>query len=187
MFSKLYLIQQAIGFRWRGFWVKLRLKSFGCKVGSNFKCRGYLHFRAVPKRNIFIGDNVTIGRNVTFEITPTGKLTLHDHALIADNVLLSGEEEIEVGKWTAIAENVSIRSTFHDMGKDKPYRLQGNSGTPIKIGEDCGIGSNTVVLMGSQIPDGVFIAAGSVVTRKCKMEEYTICGGNPMRFIKNRE
>ncbi|MBL4706758.1 MAG: acyltransferase [Flavobacteriales bacterium] len=186
MFRKLYSIRQNVGFRWKGFWVKMRLKSFGCSVGSNFKCWGSIHYRAIPKGNITIGNNVTFGRGVTLEIPEGGKLVIADHVHFADNILISGTGDISFGEWSAVAENVSIRSSFHEMSKDLPYRKQGNKKAPISFGKDTGIGANCSVLMGAVIPDGVFIGSSSLVTARDKMEEYGIYGGNPLHFIKGR-
>jgi acetyltransferase-like isoleucine patch superfamily enzyme len=187
MFRKFYSIRQSFGFRWRGFWVKVRLRSFGCKVGVNLKCWGYVRFRSIPKGNITIGDNVTLGRDVTLEITEEGSLVIGNHVHIADNVLISGSGPISFGDWGAVAENVSIRSSFHEMGKDLPYRKQGNKSAPIIFGKDIGIGANCSVLMGSAISDGAFIGSSSLVTSRDEIKSYSIYGGNPLHFIKERK
>ena len=42
----------------------------------------------------------------------------------------------------------------------------------------------TIILTGVKIGDGVIVAAGSVITKD--IEPYTIVGGVPAKFIKNR-
>ncbi len=173
-------------FRWRGFWFKLYLQLHGCKVGKGLKCLSRPRFREVPYRNIEIGDYVTIGRWVTFEIGREGKLILDDRALLADNIILSTHSEIYIGKWTAIAENVSIRGTFHDMAKNTEYRKQGSGTKPIRIEEDAGIGAGCVVLMGSVVPKGTFIGSNSTVTGSKKLEPYSLYAGHPLKLIRKR-
>ncbi len=184
--NKLYTILQSIRFRCLGIRMKWKLQLLGCKVGSNFRCRGVIRFRAIPKGNIRIGSNVTFGRDVTLEIPEGGELTIGDNVLFADNILVSGLGKISFGNWSAVAENVSIRSSFHEMAKSQPYRLQGNKSAPILFGNDIGIGANCSILMGSKIPDGTFIGSSSLVTSRDQMEEYSIYGGNPLQFLKHR-
>jgi len=184
----MYLEQALLNLRYRckGRWFKLYLLLHGCKVGKNLKCLNFPKFRALPHKNIAIGNNVTIGRNVTFEIAKEGKLTIGNNVLLADNILLSTISEIKINDWAAIAENVSIRGSFHEMKQEKPYRLQGNISEPIILGDDTGIGAGCVVLMGVTIPKGAFIGSNSTVTKKDELEEYGIYGGNPLKLIKKR-
>lgn len=173
-------------YRCKGRWFKLYLLLHGCEVGKGLKCIEFPKFREIPKKNIFIGNNVTLGRNITFEIGNKGKLTLGNNVLLADNILLSTISEIKVGDWAAIAENVSIRGSFHEMKKDQPYRLQGSVSMPIIIEEDAGIGAGCVVLMGVVVPKGAFIGSNSTVTKKDDLEEYGIYGGTPLKLLKKR-
>ena len=46
------------------------------------------------------------------------------------------------------------------------------------------LGRECVVMPGVKIGDGAIVAAYSVVTKD--VEAYSVVGGNPARFIKNR-
>ena len=52
------------------------------------------------------------------------------------------------------------------------------------LGNDVWLGRECVVMPGVKIGDGAVVAAYSVVTRD--IAPYTVAGGNPARFIKNR-
>lgn len=52
------------------------------------------------------------------------------------------------------------------------------------IGNDVWIGQNVTIMPGVKIGDGAIIAANSTVVKS--VEPYTIYGGNPAKFIKNR-
>lgn len=184
----MYLEQVLLNLKYRcnGKLVALYFWLHGCKAGKNLKCLSFPKFRALPHKNITVGNNVTIGRNVTFEITKEGKLTIANDVLLADNILLSTISEITIKNWAAIAENVSIRGSFHEMKQEKPYRLQGNISEPIILEEDTGIGAGCVVLMGVTIPKGAFIGSNSTITKKDELEEYGIYGGNPLKLLKKR-
>lgn len=54
----------------------------------------------------------------------------------------------------------------------------------IVIGSDVWIGRESVIMPGIEVGDGSIIAACSVVTRD--IPPYSVYGGNPARFIKNR-
>lgn len=56
-----------------GLLVKGYLRLHGCRVGKRFRCMDLPKFRAVPRSNIFIGNNVTLGYGVVLEVTSTGK------------------------------------------------------------------------------------------------------------------
>jgi virginiamycin A acetyltransferase len=55
---------------------------------------------------------------------------------------------------------------------------------PIKIGNDVWVGARAVVLDGVTIGDGAIIGAGAVVTKD--VSAYTVVGGVPVSFIRNR-
>ena len=52
------------------------------------------------------------------------------------------------------------------------------------IGNDVWIGRESVIMPGVKIGDGAIIAAYSVVAKD--VPAYTVYGGNPAKFIKNR-
>lgn len=52
------------------------------------------------------------------------------------------------------------------------------------VGNDAWLGRESVVMPGVHIGDGAIVAAYSVVTKD--VAPYTVVGGNPARFLKNR-
>ena len=52
------------------------------------------------------------------------------------------------------------------------------------LGNDVWIGRESVIMPGVKIGDGAIVAAYSVMTKD--IPAYTVWGGNPARFIKNR-
>lgn len=62
--------------------------------------------------------------------------------------------------------------------KNLPYK--GNT----IIGNDVWIGQNSTIMPGIQIGNGAIVAANSVVVKN--IEPYTVYGGNPAKFIKQR-
>lgn len=66
------------------------------------------------------------------------------------------------------------------LGADSDY----DDNRPVVIGNDVWIGANVTVANGCRIGDGVIVAANSFV--KGNIEPYSIVGGVPARFIRNR-
>ena len=104
---------------------------------------------------------------------------------INENVLLQGT--ITIGNYVMIAPNVAIHSSTH-IYKDilQPMVTNGLSeNKPVIIEDDVWIGRNVVILPGITIHKGSIIGANSVVTKN--IEEYSIYGGVPAKFIKKRQ
>jgi acetyltransferase-like isoleucine patch superfamily enzyme len=90
-------------------------------------------------------------------------------------------EDIMIGENTIITEGVMILAHFVDGSWDDfDHMYRGR----VSIGSKVLIGMNTVIVKPVTIGDGAIIGANSVVTKD--IPPYTIWGGNPARFIKNR-
>jgi acetyltransferase-like isoleucine patch superfamily enzyme len=93
--------------------------------------------------------------------------------------------KINIGKYCLIAPNVVIVGSNHNFDdKNELIRKQGVSSRGITIGDDVWIGANATITDGVNIGKGAIIAAGAVVTKN--VEEYTIVGGVPAKFISKR-
>lgn len=172
--------------RIKGICFKMYLMLHGCKVGKGLKCYSFPKIRAVPNKNVTIGNHVTFGYNCTIEVTANGALVIEDYVNITQNVLLSSNEKIEIGAYTLIGENVSIRDSSHGMKKGTKIQLQDSISKAVTIGKDVWIGANTILLKGSLLADETIIGANSLVNEKSKTKEGYIYAGSPIRLIKER-
>lgn len=105
------------------------------------------------------------------------KLIIGKFCSIADNVkiILGGEHRID---WASTYPFNSLIPSFTDV-KGHPF-CKGD----ITIGNDVWIASGVKILSGVTIGDGCVIGANSLVTSD--LEDYSVYGGNPARFIKQR-
>lgn len=145
----------------------------------------YIPQRVFLGNNVFIGessrldpecaeseirleDDVYIGRGCVVRAgwVPPGKIHLHKSVYIGDRSFLYGAGEIEVGKFSTLAYNVSLISGEHGYENASiPMAFQMPKLGKIKIGENVWLGPRTIVTAGVEIGDGCVVMAGSVVTK----------------------
>lgn len=106
-----------------------------------------------------------------------------------------------IGKFCALARGVKfiMNGANHQLNgfSTYPFQIFGNGWEKVDsqpealsskgntvIGNDVWIGYETVIMPGVQVGDGAIIAAKSVVVSD--VPPYTIFGGNPARFIRQR-
>ena len=92
---------------------------------------------------------------------------------------------IDIGDNTMIGANCKIiDNDFHPLNSKKRISNSTNDikKSDIKIGRNCFIGMNTIILKGSVIEDNSIVGAGSIVSGKFKSNSI-ICG-NPAKKIK---
>ncbi len=117
---------------------------------------------------IFGGDNTLISRGAKIDLTGT----------------------IRMGDWCMIGEGARILTHDHyHEGRDKPLLLlQQEKGVKWQdkiIGNDVWIHESIILMQVTEIPDGVVIGAGSVVTKNPEVP-YGIYCGNPAKLIGER-
>jgi len=141
----------------RNIFFRMIFAKFGKSVMIDYKC----YFRYPSK--ILIGTSVTINRGC--------RLFASFHNKSA---------RIIIGNNVAIAPNVS----FFSAGHDYTHLNLPDNGESIIVKDNVWICGESIILQGVTIGEGAVVAAGSVVTRDVKA--YTIVGGNPAKFIKDR-
>lgn len=146
------------------FFCKIRAmyyKTFGCKI----------------EQNVSISANVRI----------TGHLEIGSSTSIAHNCTLSGRNVgIFIGNNVMIAPNCVFVAFDHSFDNvDIPMIEQGVIEESIIIEDDVWIGANCTITKGVKIGTGSIIAANSVITKN--VENYSIYGGVPAKFIRSRK
>lgn len=114
-----------------------------------------------------VSGKIVIGENVAKYLAGSG------------NCYLQGINGIYIGDGTMIAPGVKIISANHTLDNYKSHdKIQ-----PIKIGNNCWLGCNCIILPGVQLGDNVIVGAGSVVTKS--FDSNSIIVGNPAKKIKS--
>lgn len=144
----------------------------------------------ITPKYIELGENVSIWYNARVEgvskyneVTFTPRIVMHDGVRIQQNLHLTCASRIEIGENTAIAANVTITDIHHPYTDiNKPIESQDLEVSPVKIGKDCKIYNNAVVLPGTVIGNHVTIGANSVV--KGTFPDFCVVAGIPGVIIK---
>ena len=119
---------------------------------------------------------------VHFTSRVTGEITIGENVWISFAVsggcYIQGINGIIIGDNTVFAPGVKIISSNHDhQDLDKFIPKE-----EIKIGRNCWIGANAIILPGVKLGDHVVIGAGSVVTQD--IPYHSIAAGNPAKIIR---
>ncbi|WEK69116.1 MAG: acyltransferase [Candidatus Chryseobacterium colombiense] len=112
-------------------------------IGESFFVRDYCIISVLPKGNLIIGDNVFFNNYSSI------------------NCL----EKITIGDNTIFGEGVKLYDHNHQYGFNPDFfvnKTEFNT-SPITIGKNCWIGSNTLILKGVNIGDNCIIGAGCVI------------------------
>jgi len=179
-----------------GFLYKAFLKLMHIKYGKKLILKGTPFIYNQKGASMAIGDNCVVKSsflsNLVGLYSRTIILTRIPGAVIeiGDNVGISGatiyaRSRIVIGDNTNIGGNVKILDNdFHPV--DPEARLLDDKekiGTaPIKIGKNCFIGCNVLILKGSVIGDNCVVGAGAVVSGT--FGDNCVIAGNPAKIIK---
>lgn len=187
-------------------WFKLIMKLTKVEYGKNLLLKGIPVIFNKRGAKIKIGKNVTVKSsflsNLVGLYSRTIIITRAQDAMIeiGDNVGISGatiyaRKGIYIGENTCIGGNCKILDNdFHPIEVETRNKLLNNPNggdsdlvpsKEIRIGKNCFIGCNSIILKGTVLGDGCVIGAGTVVCGK--FEENCVIAGNPARVIKRLE
>ena len=86
---------------------------------------------------------------------------------------------IEIGDRTNLGPGVGLISANHDPADNTRWL----PAPPIRLGKDCWLGMNVIVLPGVQLGDRTIVGAGAVVT-KSFVDGHCVIAGNPARLLR---
>ena len=178
-------------------WFKLVMKMTKVEYGKNLLLKGVPVIFNKGGAKLKIGENVTIKSSfLSIIVTRAPGAEIE----IGDNVGISGatiyaRKKITIGENTCIGGNCKILDNdFHPIEAETRNKLlrDENGGDSdlvpsreIKIGKNCFIGCNSIILKGTVLGDGCVVGAGAVVCGK--FEDNCVIAGNPAKVIKRLE
>lgn len=134
------------------------LKEMFAELGENCYIEPPLHSN-------FGGKHVHFGKNVYANF----------------NLTLVDDTHIHVGDYTMFGPNVTVATAGHPILPElREKGCQYNA--PVRIGRNCWIGADAVIVPGVTIGDNTVIGAGSVVTKD--IPSGVVAVGNPCRVLR---
>ena len=113
-------------------------------------------------------------------------LIIGAHTSIQQNAHITCAGEIYIGKWCAITHNVTITDIDHSYEYPPTYQCPPISSrinvNNVKIGDNCMIFPNAVILGGTELGERCVVAANAVV--RGIYPSYSLIGGIPAKVIK---
>jgi acetyltransferase-like isoleucine patch superfamily enzyme len=135
-------------------------------------------FQRVLRRNSKVPWSV----NFTSRVTVPEKIRFGKKVwmsfVVSGNCYFQGGNGISIGDNTIWGPGVGIISANHDPDNKFAWKAT----RPIKIGRNCWIGMNAVILPGVELGDNVVVGAGAIVTKS--FPSNVIIAGNPAKIIR---
>lgn len=128
-----------------------------------------------------VGLNCYFGRHLHIR---KNSLAIGSHTFIGSYCWVGSK--VRVGSYVMIAARVSFVGGDHRFDVVGTPMILSERGVnrEVKIKDDVWIGHGATIMHGVTIGEGAIVAAGSVVTSD--VEDYTIVGGVPAKFIRRR-
>lgn len=112
-----------------------------------------------------IGSGTRFRKNCFLLLDATGQLTIGRTVFFNNGCSISCLERVEIGDNTLFGEGVKLYDHNHIFNQaGRPVHEQGYTKGAIRIGSNCWIGSNCIILKGVEIGDNVIVGAGCLLT-----------------------
>lgn len=176
------------------FLMKIWMRIYGIKYGRGFRCKGL--FLMLKSK----GSRIEIGKNFRVNSAPFSSLIgVYQRTIIVcrkkgtirfgDNVGMTGVtihgSDISIGDNVMIGANTKIIDhDFHslDYVERRTDAREHEVSRSIRIGDDCFVGCNSIILKGTNIGSRCIVGAGSVVSGT--FDDDCLIAGNPARMVK---
>lgn len=141
-------------------------------------------------RAVAIGSRITIASQfILADLCPNmnevPKIIIGDGCIILYNFQCNAAQSVRIGQNVLIASNVLITDSDHVVEPGGvPVTKNCNFVThPVRVGDNCWLGQNCVILKGVTIGHDSIVGANSVVTHD--VPPCSVVAGNPAKVIKS--
>ena len=132
--------------------------------------------------NVQLGDGVSIGDHCTIFGSAKNVLKIGGGAVIGRRTILNGfAAQLKIGRRCSIGAMCHFIVDTGPTASETMQKRYSIREEPITIGDDCVIGSGTMVIAGSVIGEGSFIHPKSFVNSE--IPPYSIAAGCPAKVI----
>lgn len=192
------MVEREASIQYSSFIFKLKLMARGCRYGKNIRVDGGVLVSSKKANSITIGDHfklnsairsnfVGITNKAVFQIVSGGKIKIGSNCGFTSTIL-SSRVSISIGNQVKIGANVRIFDhDYHSLNYLERRSVSednlGCASSPVIIGDDVFIGTNSIILKGVTVGARSVIGAGAVVTIS-EIPPDSLVAGNPARIIR---
>jgi len=108
-------------------------------------------------------------------------LEMKSHSCIGPYAKIYNKDKITIGENAVVSQNASLCTAGHDISDSQHSLIT----APIVIGDRAWIAAEAFVGMGVTVGEGAVVGARAAVFKD--VEPWTVVGGNPAKFIKERK
>lgn len=123
-----------------------------------------------------LGKKLTTESNVQLAAVYGGKLSIGDNVYFNSNCIIVCRKFVKIGNECIFGPNVCIFDHDHNFGAQG--KTSGYKCSDIEIGENCWIGSGSIILRGSKIGNNCVIGAGCIIRGTIPSNSLVTSGRN---------
>jgi acetyltransferase-like isoleucine patch superfamily enzyme len=162
---------------------RLLARNPGLRLEEGCRLEPDVLWRLAPDAVVEVGAGSHLRRGVELKADGGARLHIGRRVHVGPWSTLSALEALEIGDDCLIAECVSIRDHDHTIaGADRPYREQGYTVAPVRLGSNVWLGAHVTIVKGVTLGAGCIVAAGAVVTRS--FPPGSLVAGVPARLLR---
>ena len=136
-------------------------------------------YKMTNGRKVSFGKGFTFRKGFNLVIGRNGRVEIGDGCFFNNYCSVNCLNSISIGSGTIFGEGVKIYDHNHRFSDfSKTIKEQGYSIGSVRIGNHCWIGTNVVILKGTEIGDNCVIGAGCVVSGKIQSNSILNNPGN---------
>jgi acetyltransferase-like isoleucine patch superfamily enzyme len=158
-------------------------------MNNNKKLKPFLYVRPFTRVQYFIAQRIfRINSSIPWPVHWSSIVT-HPKNITQDGFrpyfgfmpgqYIQAKNGIIVGENLRLGPGVKIISASHELNDYSKHTIN----RPIKIGRNCWLAANVIILPGIELGDHVVVAAGAVVTKS--FGPNLVIGGNPAKVIRD--
>ena len=134
--------------------------------------------------NVRLGNNVKIARYCCVFGAPSHPAIIGDNTIITMMCILNGyDAPLIIGERGNIGQHVHIMTASGPTSSQKLQKIFPIVKGPVKIGNDCWIGADTIITPNVTLGSFCVVASNSFVNKS--FGDFSLIGGTPARLIRS--